>query len=75
MHKFTLRFSVMFLLLTILMLLGVLFFNMPMLLNGNKVVLFVLLNSILFVGVGIFFVLFRERIFLYFENYRREKQI
>lgn len=75
MYRFTLRFSVMFLLLTIMMLFSVLYFNMPMLLSGNKIVLFVLLNSLMFVGVGIFFVIFKDRIFQYFENYRREKQI
>ncbi|MGM9994407.1 MAG: hypothetical protein ACI37R_06730 [Candidatus Avigastranaerophilus sp.] len=75
MHRFSLHFSVMFLLLAVLMLFGVLYFNMPMLLNGNKLVWFVLLNSLMFVGVGIFFVVFKDRIFLYFENYRREKQI
>ncbi len=75
MHRFSLHFSVMFLLLAVLMLFGVLYFNMPMLLSGNKLVWFVLLNSLMFVGVGIFFVVFKDRIFLYFENYRREKQI
>ena len=48
---------------------------MPMILSGNKIVLFALVNALIFVGVGIFFVVFKERIFLYFENYRREKQI
>ena len=75
MHRFTLRISVMFLLLSVLMLLSVIFFNLPMLLSGNKISLFVLLNSLLFVGVGVFFVMFKDRIFLYFENYRREKQL
>ncbi|MBQ4122134.1 hypothetical protein IJD44_00185 [bacterium] len=75
MHKFTLQFSVMFLLLAVLMLFSVIYFNMPMILTGNKLVLFALLNALMIVGVGIFFVVFKERIFLYFENYRREKQI
>lgn len=75
MHKFTLHFSVMFLLLAVVLLFSVLYFNMPMLLSGNKIVLFALVNALMFVGVGIFFVVFKERIFLYFENYRREKQI
>ncbi len=75
MRKFTAYFSVMFLLLAVLMLFSVLYFNMPLLLSGNKIVLFVLLNSIMLVGVGIFFILFRERIILYFENYGREKRI
>ena len=75
MNKFTMHFSVLFLLLAVGLLFSVLYFNMPMLLSGNKIVLFALVNALMFVGVGIFFVVFKERIFLYFENYRREKQI
>lgn len=75
MHKFATCFSVIFLLLSIIMLFSVLYFNMPMLLSGNRIVLFVFLNSVMLVGVGIFFMMFKERIILYLENYRREKQI
>ncbi len=75
MHKFATCFSVIFLLLSIIMLFSVLYFNMPFILNGNRIVLFIFLNSIMLVGVGIFFMMFKERIILYFENYRREKQI
>lgn len=75
MHKFATYFSVIFLLLTLTMLFSVVYFNMPLLLDGNKLVLFVLLNMAMLVGVGVFFMLFKERIFLYLQNYRREKQI
>ena len=75
MHKFATCFSVVFLLLSIVMLFGVLYFNMPQLLSGNRITLFVFLNSIMLVGVGLFFAMFKERILLYLENYRREKQI
>ncbi|MBE7704968.1 MAG: hypothetical protein E7Z90_04030 [Cyanobacteria bacterium SIG29] len=75
MHKFATCFSVIFLLLSIAMLFSVLYFNMPQLLSGNKIVLFVFLNSIMLVGVGLFFIGFKERILLYLDNYRREKQI
>ncbi len=75
MHKFAAYFSIIFLLLSLLMLFGVLYFNMPMLLSGNRIVLFVFLNAIMLVGVAVFFMLFKDRIILYFENYRREKQI
>ncbi len=75
MHKFATCFSVIFLLLSLSMLFSVLYFNMPLLLSGNRLMLFVFLNSILLVGVGIFFVMFKDRIILYLQNYRREKQI
>ncbi len=75
MHKFAACFSVIFLLLSLAMLFSVLYFNMPMLLSGNRIVLFVFLNSVMLVGVAVFFMLFKDRIILYFENYRREKQI
>lgn len=75
MHKFAAYFSVIFLFLSLLMLFGVLYFNMPLLLSGNRIVLFIFLNSMFLVGVGLFFILFKDRIILYLENYRREKQI
>ena len=75
MHKFATCFSVIFLLLSISMLFGVLYFNMPQLLSGNRITLFVFLNSIMLVGVAIFFMMFKSRILLYLENYRREKRI
>lgn len=57
------------------MLFSVLYFNMPQLLSGNRITLFVFLNSIMLVGVAVFFMTFKNRILLYLENYRREKQI
>ena len=75
MHKFATCFSVIFLLLSITMLFSVLYFNMPQLLSGNRITLFVFLNSIMLVGVAVFFMVFKSRILLYLENYRREKQI
>ncbi len=75
MQKFATCFSAVFLLLSVLMLTSVLYFNMPQLLSGNRITLFVFLNSVILVCVGIFFFMFRERIVLYLTNYRREKQI
>ena len=75
MQKFATCFSVIFLLLSVTMLSSVLYFNLPQLLNGNRIVLFVFLNSIMLVGVGVFFMVFKERIIQYIQNYRREKQI
>ncbi len=75
MHKFASCFSVIFLLLALVMLFGILYFNMPLLLMGNKIVLFAFINSLILVAVGIFFVAFKGRIILYFENYTREKRI
>ncbi len=75
MHKFATCFSVIFLLLSVTMLFSVLYFNMPQLLSGNRITLFVFLNSIMLVGVAVFFMVFKSRILLYLENYRREKQI
>ncbi len=75
MHKFATYFSVIFLLLALSLMFSALFFNMPLLLSGNKIVLFVLLNSAILVGVALFFIAFKDRVMLYLENYRREKQI
>ncbi len=75
MHKFATYFTVIFLLLTLTLLIGVLYFNMPLLLNGNKIVIFTFLNTVMLFGVSVFFMLFKERIFMYLQNYRREKQI
>lgn len=75
MQKFATYFSVIFLLLSVFMLFSVLYFNMPQLLSGNRIVLFVFLNSIMLVCVGLFFISFKERIIQYLENYRREKAI
>ncbi len=75
MHRFATYFSVIFLLLSIVMFLGVIYFNMPQLISGNKITLFLFLNATMLVGVGLFFALFKDRILLYLENYRREKQI
>lgn len=75
MQKFATCFSVIFLLLSVSMLFSVLYFNLPQLLSGNRIILFVFLNSIMLVGVGVFFIMFKERIIQYIQNYRREKQI
>lgn len=75
MHKFATCFSVIFLLLALAMLFSILYFNMPQLMSGNRIVWFASFNSILLVAVGVFFVMFKERIVLYLQNYRREKQI
>ncbi len=75
MQKFATYFSVMFLLLSLAMLFSVLGFNMPQLLKGDKMALFIFLNSVILVGLGVFFTMFKERIALYLQNYRREKEI
>ena len=75
MQRFATGFSVIFLLLSFIMFIGVLYFNMPQLISGNRIVMFVFLNSVMLVGVGVFFLVFKERIIQYIQNYRREKQI
>ena len=75
MHKFATYFSVVFLLLSLVMLFSVIYLNLPQLLNGNRIALFIVLNCVMLVGVGIFFNMFKDRIILYWQNYNREKQI
>lgn len=75
MQKFATYFSVMFLLLSVVMLLSITYLDLPQLLSGNKIVLFAFINSVILVGVGIFLNLFKDRIILYWQNYSREKQI
>ncbi|MDD3236647.1 MAG: hypothetical protein PHV37_00940 [Candidatus Gastranaerophilales bacterium] len=41
----------------------------------DKMVQFVILNSLLLICVGIFGAVFHNRLKLYFKNYRREKEI
>ena len=68
-----------FAVISLLLVFVVLFFSSQMnLLNiiaNDKMVQFVILNSILLIGVGIFFAIFHDRLKLYLENYRREKEI
>ena len=75
MHKFATYFSVIFLLLALTMLFSVLYFNLPLLMSGNRIALFAVINSVMLVGVGIFLTAFKDRIILYWQNYNREKQI
>ena len=75
MHKFAVYFSVIFLLLSLAMLFSVLYFDLPLILSGNRIAMFVVFNCILLVGLGIFFNMFKDRVILYWQNYRREKQI
>ncbi len=75
MHKFATYFSVIFLLLSVIMLLSILYFNFPQLISGNKIVLFAFINSIILIGVGIFLTILKDRIILYWQNYNRDKQI
>ncbi len=75
MQKFATYFSVIFLLLSLAMLFSVIYFDLPLILSGNRIVMFVLFNCIMLVGLGIFFNLFKDRVILYWQNYRREKQI
>ena len=75
MHRFATYFSVMFLLLSIGMLLSIIYFNLPQLLIGNKIVLFAFINSVILIGVSMFLILFKDRIIIEWQNYNREKQI
>ena len=75
MHKFATYVSVVFLLLSTAMLCGGLHYNLPLVMSGNRIALFVVLNSVMLVGVAAFLLMFKDRIILYLENYRREKQI
>ncbi len=40
-----------------------------------KIFQFAMLNSLILVGIGIFFYIFYDKLKIYFENYRREKEI
>ncbi len=75
MRKFALCFALIIMLLSIIMLFSVLYFNFSLLLSGNKIALFTLINAIFLFGVSLFFFIFKDRVILYFENYKREKQI
>jgi len=40
-----------------------------------KIFQFAILNSIMLTGIGIFFLIFYDKLKIYFENYSREKEI
>ena len=43
--------------------------------DNTKITQLVLVNSLFFVGLGIFFAVFRDKITLLLGNYKREKEI
>jgi hypothetical protein len=75
MHRFATYFSVIFLLLSLTMLFSIIYFDLPLILSGNKIVLFAFINSVILVCVSLFLISFKDRIILYWQNYNREKQI
>ena len=75
MHRFATYFSVIFLLLSLTMLFSIIYFDLPLILSGNKIVLFAFINSVILVCVSLFLISFKDRINLYWQNYNREKQI
>ena len=75
MQRFATYFSVIFLLLSLTMLFSIIYFNLPLLLSGNKIVLFAFINSVILIGVSMFLIFFKDRIILEWQNYSREKQI
>lgn len=71
--------AVMFAVISLLLTFAIVFYNSEMklleIIANDKMIQFVILNSILLLGVGIFFGIFHSRLKLYLENYRREKEI
>ena len=75
MKRYATVFSVIWLLLSFGFLVISSQFNFMACSTSPKLAQFVLLNSFFLMGVGVFFVIFHDRIKLYLENYRREKEI
>lgn len=75
MRKYATVFAVICLLLTFVVLFFTSQLNLINIIANDKIAQFVLLNSILLIGVGIFFAIFHDRLKLYLKNYRREKNI
>lgn len=75
MRKYATIFAVICLLLTFVVLFFTSQLNLINIIANDKMAQFVLLNSILLIGVGIFFAIFHDRLKLYLTNYRREKEI
>lgn len=68
-------FAVICLLLTFVILFLASQLNLINIIANDKMAQFVLVNSILLIGVGVFFIIFHDRLKLYLKNYRREKKI
>lgn len=68
-------FSVIWLLLSLVFLIITSQLNFISSTPNPKLAQFVLLNSFFLIGVGVFFFMFHDRLKLYLENYRREKEI
>ncbi|MBR6163741.1 hypothetical protein IKQ26_07635 [bacterium] len=68
-------FAVLFLSVSVLTLTLGLYFNFSSALNGNKIAQFAFFNSAVLVFIGIFFLIFNDKINVYLQNYRREKKI
>ncbi len=74
MRKYALSFAVICLLLSIAVIICSQF-SLLKSLATDKMAQFVLVNSILLIGVSAFFAVFHDRMKLYLKNYRREKKI
>lgn len=75
MRKYATVFAVILLLLTLTLTIFASQVSLIKIIATDKMAQFVLMNSILLIGVGIFFAIFHDKLKIYTENYRREKQI
>lgn len=75
MRKYSVLFAILFLSVSVLTLTLGLYFNYSSAVNGNKIAQFAFFNSALLVFVGIFFLVFNDKINIYLQNYKREKKI
>ena len=75
MRKYATICAVMLLLLSLTFVLFTSQVSLIKIIATDKMAQFVLFNSILLLGVGIFFAVFHDRLKIYLENYRREKNI
>ncbi len=75
MRKYATVFAVILLLLTLTLTIFTSQVSLIKIIANDKMAQFMLLNLILLTGVGIFFAIFHDKLKVYTENYRREKQI
>jgi len=75
MQKNSVLFALLFLSAAVLTFVLSSYFNLFSAIAGNKIAQFACFNAVVLVFIGIFFLVFSDKINIYIENYRREKKI
>ncbi len=75
MRKYSILFALLFLTAAVLTFALDSYFNLFSAISGNKIAQFAFFNAAVLVFIGVFFLIFNDKINVYLENYKREKKI